>query len=96
MNHKRLRPEDAQRFLRALFIGAEIATFEYWADFIVRLQRNVPRDRQEIEHESAACPRCSGCDLKLIRGLATDNDGRTRRLLFPFKSFDIFPLGMLQ
>lgn len=49
MNHKRLQPEDAQRLLRALFIGAEIATFEYWADFIVRLERNVSRDQQEIE-----------------------------------------------
>jgi hypothetical protein len=51
MNHKRLQPAEAQRLLRALFIGAEIATFEYWADFIVRLERNLPRDQQEIEHE---------------------------------------------
>ena len=51
MNHKRLQPEEAQRLLRVLFIGAEIETFEYWADFIVRLERNVSRDQQEIEHE---------------------------------------------
>jgi hypothetical protein len=51
MNHKRLQPAEAQRLLRALFIGAEIATFEYLADFIVRLERNLPHDQQEIEHE---------------------------------------------
>jgi hypothetical protein len=51
MNYKRLQPAEAQRFLRALFNGAEIATFEYWADFIVRLEREVPRDQQEIERE---------------------------------------------
>jgi hypothetical protein len=49
MEHKQLQPDEAEALMRALLIGSEISTFEYWADFIIRLERDVSRDsRQQL------------------------------------------------
>jgi hypothetical protein len=39
MSVNQLQPEQAAGILKTLFIGAEIITFEFWADFILRIQR---------------------------------------------------------
>ena len=42
-----MKPEQAARILGNLFTGAEIVTFEYWADFILRIQRDTtPKQHQ--------------------------------------------------
>jgi hypothetical protein len=47
MSVNQLQPEQAAGILKTLFIGAEIITFEFWADFILRIQRGaIPQQQQ--------------------------------------------------
>jgi hypothetical protein len=47
MSANQLKPEQAAQILTNLFSRAEIVTFEYWADFIIRVQRNAdPKQSQ--------------------------------------------------
>jgi len=56
MGHKRVQCVEAEQFLKTLLVGAELATFEYWADFIVRIERDIHREHSPTERQEIPTP----------------------------------------
>ena len=49
MDAIQLKPEQAAQILGNIFVGAEIITFEYSADFILRVQRDTSPNQQQLD-----------------------------------------------